>query len=278
MKKVITVLKMVIFITLAGIFLYTTTTLIGIGLEYKEGQDTYNDAAESVQLVTEEVSVTPIIVDNTTKPETEKEKIPTEPIATLEVDWSQYEEYPVCGWIQIQGNDTINYPVIQSEDNDFYLNHLYNGEWNKAGSAFIDKRNDGFANRHCIIYAHNMKDGSMFTSIKKYQEQSYADEHRLIFIGTPDGETKVFYVFSCFITDARGEDTYDAYQVSFDDTNDEWKSWLATTQEKSLITSGDMEIIEGGNVITLSTCTSRTEYERCVVHAVEILNEQPIEQ
>ena len=116
-----------------------------------------------------------------------------------------------------------------------------------------------------------MKNGSMFSSIKKYQNEEYANEHRYIYIATPNGETRVFYVYSCHLTNALGdEDGFNAYQISFD--GDEWQEWLNKTKEKSLITS-DIEIPNKCNILTLSTCMSRgNQTERCVIHAVEIEN------
>jgi SrtB family sortase len=276
-------------------------------IAYKIGADAYNDVSENVGVVMDPtVDFTPVIKDETPTPTETPTVTPTpsvEPTVTstptpspspsptpiiyeekevfsLDIDWSKLQD-PIIGWIAIQDEDRVNYPIVQSFDNSYYLDHLYDGTYNKSGSIFTDYRNDGLDNRHVIIYGHNLKAGTMFTCIKNYQKQDYADAHRYIFIGTPTGETRVFYVYSCHITDACGEENFSAYKVSFG--KDEWQEWVAQTQEKSLITS-EIEIPEQCNIITLSTCTSRgIKTERLVVHAVEISNkifvpvENPIE-
>ena len=271
MKKNI---KNLIFVFCLLIFLYSGYQLVNIFLEYKAGTDAYEELASKVSTVKSDAELIPEVVE----PETVSgEKYEIKEIISIDVDWSSYSKNEaVIGWIQVEGNDIINYPVVQSTDNDYYLTHLPDGTANGAGSIFVDYRNEGFGNRHVILYGHNMKNGSMFSSIKKYQNQEYADEHRYVYIATPDGRTRVFYVYSCHLTDALGEsDGFNAYQVSFD--GDEWHEWISKTQEKSLISS-EIEIPEKCNIITLSTCMSRgVETERCVIHAVEVSNQEYVE-
>lgn len=82
----------------------------------------------------------------------------------------------VVGWIAAEGTE-IDYPVVRGKDNDFYLRHLFMGEQNKLGSIFMDYRNHSdFSNKNTIIYGHNMKDGSMFSSLIKYKDQHYYDK------------------------------------------------------------------------------------------------------
>ena len=83
----------------------------------------------------------------------------------------------IVAWIYIEGTK-INYPIVQGEDNSYYLKHLFSGEWNGSGCIFLDSRNDAsFADRHSIIYGHHMKNGTMFTDLDKYKKQDFFDEH-----------------------------------------------------------------------------------------------------
>ena len=78
--------------------------------------------------------------------------------------------------------------MTQAEDNDYYLRHLYDGTYNKAGCLFADYENKkDFSDRNTIIYGHNMRDGSMFASLNEYKEQSYYDSHPQMYLVTPDG-------------------------------------------------------------------------------------------
>ena len=262
-------IRYILFVICLIIFLFSGYQLLGIYFEYKEGIDVYNEASNNVYLEKDKnVTLIPTIVENEKSSKNLDKK--NKEIISLDVDWSKFNE-TVIGWIKIENNEIINYPIIQSKDNEYYLHHLYDGTYNSSGSIFVDYRNDGFDNRHVIIYGHNMKDGTMFNSIKQYQNQEYANKHRYIYIATPNGKTRVFYVYSCHLTDALGySDGFSAYQVCFD--GEEWNDWINKSVKRSLITS-DIEIPEKGNIITLSTCMSRgIDTERCVIHAIEIEN------
>lgn len=264
--------RYVMFTICLCVFVFSSYKLFQIYQEYKEGTDTYQEASDNVSLE-EQGTLDPNEIVDTKEPPKEYE---TKEVVSLNVDWNKFNN-KVIGWISIKDNDVVNYPIIQSYDNEYYLHHLYNDTYNSAGSIFVDYRNDGLENKHTIIYGHNMKNGSMFSSIKKYQSQYYADEHRYIYIATPNGVTRTFYVYSCHLTDALGEDNgFNAYTISFN--GDEWKNWIKETEKKSLIKS-DIEIPENCNIITLSTCMSRgVQTERCVIHAIEVSNKQLVEK
>ena len=256
------------------VFLFSSIELFNIYKEYKQGTDIYQEASTNVSL-DEDGNLDPNNVISNEEIE-DNPQYEIKEVVSLDVDWNKFND-KVIGWISMKNNDVVNYPIIQSYDNEYYLHHLYDGTYNSAGSIFVDYRNDGFENKHTIIYGHNMKNGSMFSSIKKYQNQEYADEHRYIYIATPDGITRTFYIYSCHITDALGEKNgFNAYTITFN--GDEWDNWIKETQNKSLIKS-DIEIPTNCNIITLSTCMSRgVETERCVIHAVEISNKQLIKK
>lgn len=97
----------------------------------------------------------------------------------------------VIGWIY-QPYTGINYPIVQGQDNEYYLNHLINGEKNKYGSVFADARIDcPLSDPETIIYGHNMKDGTMFGSLNSYKKQSYYDANPNFYLYTPDGRIYV---------------------------------------------------------------------------------------
>ena len=81
----------------------------------------------------------------------------------------------VKGWLESPGT-AISYPIVQSDDNAYYLKHLYDGTANKNGCPFIDYENaSDFSDNNTIIYGHNMRDGSMFSSLREYAEDYYAE-------------------------------------------------------------------------------------------------------
>ena len=81
---------------------------------------------------------------------------------------------------------------MQSDDNDYYIRRLPDGTYNTAGSLFADYRSGeiGETNNY-IIYGHNMKNGTMFSSLTKYKSQSYYDEHQVMYLYTPEVDYKI---------------------------------------------------------------------------------------
>ena len=89
-------------------------------------------------------------------------------------------------WIQIPGID-VDYPVVHGEDNEYYLHHTFQKEANKAGSIFLDYRNRAdFTEQRVSIYGHNMKDGSMFSNLKKYQDSVLREESGTAYLYLPE--------------------------------------------------------------------------------------------
>ncbi|MDR2035741.1 MAG: class B sortase [Coriobacteriales bacterium] len=106
----------------------------------------------------------------------------------LRFDWDALRALnpEVVAWIIVPGTN-INYPVVQGADNSYYLYHLFDASYSGTGSIFADfegsKTLDG---QHNIIYGHNMFDGSMFSDIFLYTNQDYFDDHRVLYLCTPE--------------------------------------------------------------------------------------------
>ena len=91
-----------------------------------------------------------------------------------------YENSDCIGWLKIEGTD-ISYPVVQGEDNEFYLHHDFQKRYAICGTLMLDCRNDIEAGQeHLIIYGHQMKDGSMFKQLNGYKKEEYYREHKEI--------------------------------------------------------------------------------------------------
>lgn len=166
------------------------------------------------------------------------------------------EDY--IGWLQIEGTP-INYPVVQSGDNAFYLNHNFYKEPDFVGTVFMDFRNSiDKLDRSIILYGHNLKDERMFGSLKKYLNQDYYEEHKYISLDFLDTafEWEIYSVYS--------SPTTSWMNLDFEDDN-EYAAFLQETQEKSVITSNVKPTVDD-QVITLATCTD-SDTERFIVHA-----------
>lgn len=154
-----------------------------------------------------------------------------------------------------------NYPVVQGEDNSYYLKHLFSGEWNGSGCIFLDFRNDAsFADRHSIIYGHHMKNGTMFTGIDKYKKQEFFDEHPVALLITPDKNYKVDF-FAGYV--AAPQD--DAWEIGF--TEAEFEVWLQNAADRSCFTSEVAPNISD-HILTLSTCSYEFDDARFVLAGV----------
>jgi len=109
-----------------------------------------------------------------------------EAVTRIDYDGLQAINGDIVAWIQIPGIG-VDYPVVQGEDNEHYLHYTFDGKANKAGSIFLDYRNRAdFTDRKVILYGHNMKDGSMFSNLKKYQDADFRKEQGRVFLYLPN--------------------------------------------------------------------------------------------
>ena len=131
----------------------------------------------------------------------------------------------VVGWIY--SDDTpINYPVVQADDNQYYLHRLIDHSEDFAGSIFMDYRNTrNFYDLNTILYGHNMKNQSMFSTLQAYNDQDYFDTHPILYLLTPKQAYKIELIASFGTTH-----TSDIYQIP--DTYEKQVE-LLTTQSNS---------------------------------------------
>lgn len=169
---------------------------------------------------------------------------------------SQNEDYRF--WINID-NTKIDYPVVQGNDNEFYLKHDFFKKENIAGSIFMDYRvNETSKNK--VIYGHNMKNGSMFKDVELFKDENFFNQNEFIKINK-NGKEYTYKVFSVYYTS--GENT-DYLQTDF--SNDtEFNKFLETASNKSLFQSNHK--LNNKEIITLSTCSYEGDNFRTVVHA-----------
>lgn len=94
----------------------------------------------------------------------------------------------IVAWLY--GADTgLNYPIVQAEDNDYYLYRLLDGTWNKNGTIFMDYVNrSDFSDQNTLVYGHHMKSGAMFGALVQYKKQEFYDAHPYLYLYTPQPE------------------------------------------------------------------------------------------
>ena len=168
----------------------------------------------------------------------------------------------IVGYVQVAGT-AIDYMVLQSDDNRYYLNRDVYHRTTDAGSIFMDYENDPFdldSNRNTIIYGHNMRDGTQFHNIRHYRDRQYFDENKYIRLITPHDETlwEIFAFYSTHIS-------FNYIEVAFQ--NDAHFMALINEINRRSVHSADIEIGPDDQILTLSTCTGADRDTRNVIHA-----------
>ena len=223
-------------------------------------------------------------LQNTTIVEDVYDNMRTEVIQSEEVNNSYYWSYiktnlmnvnfenlkqknnETVGWLKVNGTN-INYPFVQTNDNDFYLNHSFDKSKNNAGWVFLDYRNNiNSFDKNTIIYAHGRKDSTMFGSLNYIIDNEWLDnpDNFLIKMSTETTNT-LWQVFSIYII----ETTNDYIRISFNDNKDfiDFSKKLLNRSVFNFNTS----VNENDNILTLSTCYN--SHEKMVVHAKLIKQE-----
>ncbi|WP_338631205.1 class B sortase [Clostridium baratii] len=166
------------------------------------------------------------------------------------------EDYKM--WIEVP-NTNINYPVVQGEDNDFYLNHDFNKKESSSGAIFIDYKNNIDKDKNIIIYGHNMKNKSMFQNLMKFKDESFWKENNEIIL-TIDGKRYEYEIFSSYISNAE----YIDLKINFENDN-EYLKYIDDIKKRSIF-HRDMNIKSNDRIITLSTCSYEKDDARMIIH------------
>lgn len=170
----------------------------------------------------------------------------------------------VVGWIRVE-NTNIDYPMVQAGDNEKYLRLTISGEWNNAGSIFVDYRVDQpFASPNTIIHGHNQRNNMMFHELVNYADESYFNSHQRVLIYTPDGTCSTYQVFAFYKSPKRSV-TYDCSYAS----TGEYQAYLDYIADTSWYHNGTV-VTTDDRIITLSTCSNEWDDTRYVVHAKKI--------
>lgn len=180
---------------------------------------------------------------------------------------SQYPE--IKAWIEI-ADTNINYPVMQGEDNDFYMNHDYKKEYSIRGSIFLDKDYDwSIPSTNLMMYGHNnSKDGTMFADLLKYKEKSFYESHPIIKFTTPEEDAE-YEIISTFISRIYYKSEKDVYRwYYFIDAGNEAKynEYVDNAKKSALYDTGKTAKY-GDQLITLVTCEYSYEDGRLAVVA-----------
>ena len=167
------------------------------------------------------------------------------------------------GWLKVNETD-IEYAVVKTKNNSYYLNHNFERKYNIAGWIFADyKNNFNGTDKNIVIYGHNRKDGSMFGTLKNIlKEEWYSNEENLIIDFITEKEQAKYQVFSVY--KIKNED----YYINTEFKKNEFSTFIKTLKNRS-IKDFEIEVTENDSILTLSTCADNNKY-RVVLHAKKI--------
>lgn len=176
----------------------------------------------------------------------------------------------LIGWLKIDDTN-IDYPVMQTSDNEYYLDHNVNQEKDRNGALFLDKDCDVIEpSTNLIIYGHHMKSGRMFGNLDDYASEKYYKEHPIIRFDTiyEKGTYEIMYVFRSKVY-SEGEVVFKYYQFIDCYSEQEFESNMKEMAALSLYDTG-VTARYGDKLLTLSTCDSTIDDGRFVVVAKKV--------
>lgn len=210
----------------------------------------YKNNRENKQIINE-------IAENITINEDKEEK--------YKVNFEKLKEKnaDTVAWLKIE-NTNIEIPVVQAKDNSYYLTHNFNKEYNTAGWIFADYKNKlNATDKNIVVYGHNMKDNSMFGSLKNViTEEWYNNEENYKITFVTENEYQEYQVFSVY--QIKAEDYY--IQTEFKEND--FSEFIETITKRSKKDFG-ITVSKEDTILTLSTCANNNKY-RVVLHSVRI--------
>ena len=252
------------------VFVVSTALMVHQWLDNADGEAAYNDAMDIAMQVKEpEVPAQPQPTEipvEATEPVTYWVPVPVEgdpvmeEMAEINIAALREENEDVLGWIRIP-DTRIDYPLLQGEDNDFYLKHTWQKQRNSVGSIFLEHLNrPDLTDFNTIVYGHNMRDKSMFGQLDNYSIEGFWETHPYVYIAIDSGVYR--YEVFAFLQAPVDSVTY-SIRPQRDDTKQEFIDY---SMEHTWIDTGVRPVITD-RILTLSTCTGRDYSARNVVQA-----------
>ncbi len=169
----------------------------------------------------------------------------------------QGENQDIIGWIEVPETN-IDYPVLCTSDNAFYLNHDEYGEYDTYGAIFIDMSNaPDFSSPVTVAYGHYTPDETHFTQLHKYEDRDFFDTNKAVYVYTP-GHQQTYEVVAAFLADDRNVLFQKDYSTP--DGMQEFIDWMAGTRglEANINLDG---VTAADKFLMLSTCTQEAYHD-----------------
>lgn len=237
---------------LIAVFAFAAFNIGKIYYDYNKADNTYEGIQDEYVATKEVESNSEATQGNEDQPPKE-----IEPPIAIDFDALLDRNKDVIGWLYCP-DTVINHPVVQGENNDQYLRKDLDGKYLVSGTLFADYQNDTLTeDANYIIYGHNMKNGTMFSILAEYKQQSYYDQHPIMYYLTPDGNYKL-ELFAGLVV-KRDDKIYlpNQSEEGFAELIDKYRA-------KSTFKT-DVELEYNDTIVTLSTCSYEFDNARYIV-------------
>lgn len=252
-------LRKALILVLSLVFAAGVAALGWHGWQYIQADRLNQQAAQLAQLTPEEAPA------SSSAPEDPIPHQPADPTAAAlsRIHFAALQQVnpDVMGWIQIP-DTKLTYPLLRAQDNDQYLKHSWNGQYNAGGSIFLECQNSpDLSDFNTILYGHRMRDGSMFAALKYYKDLEYWQAHPSVYLATPEGVRR-YDIFAAYEAPVVSH----TYRLGFAAPEDK-EEFLDHALRRSVIDTGIRPSADS-RILTLSTCTGAGYSTRWVVQAV----------
>lgn len=246
------------------VMIVAVINIVILSREYQAGINEYKALEQYVEVVD---NMKPAQKEETEEAPEEAVKESVIPVS-LQIDYAQLNTIneDFVGWIYYEPLE-LSYPIVRGNDNEHYTHYTFENESNSSGAIFMDFLNrPNFEDFNTIIYGHNMRNGTMFGSLKKLlNDNSIIEENPYFYIFTED-RAFMYEIASVYITNSESA-TYDLIETEEDQSN-----YIEYIKGVSAW-SWDKEIVPQDKIVTLSTCHGLHSTNRTVVHGVLIAAE-----
>lgn len=257
------VYKIILVISLI-VMVVAIVNIVILSREYQAGINEYKALEQYVEV---EDKTKPVQKEETEEAQEEVVKESVIPVS-LQIDYAQLKTIneDFVGWLYYEPLE-LSYPIVRGDDNEHYTHYTFENENNSSGAIFMDFLNrPNFEDFNTIIYGHNMRNGTMFGSLKKLlNDNSIIEKNPYFYIFTED-KAFMYEIASVYITNSESA-TYDLIETEEDQAN-----YIEYIKGVSTWTWGK-EIVPQDKIVTLSTCHGLHSTNRTVVHGVLIAAE-----
>lgn len=246
-------IKSILFVILVIIFITSMIYMCFYFYDIYKSKSTYKNILENVEISEDKILE-------------EENEIKTERMLKLEELQKQNNE--IIGWIEIKDTN-INYPVLQTTDNEYYLSHNYKKEKMTGGSIFLDKNFDlDKPSTNYLIYGHRSKQGLMFEDLLKFAKEDFYKGHKEISF-TTNKEDATYEILAVFYSKVyyKSDTNVFRYYYFIDANNEQEYNDFVNNAKKASIYNTGVEANVGEQLLTLSTCEYSQENGRFVVVA-----------